>query len=128
MNFAFNVWHRKALKLLLREPQLLFDSMFYVSGEIARVTEYEVGFPGHLRKSQDGARWYRASCPTPTYVSDPTPTPSLAPTPTPTPVSDPTTTPYLAPTPTSIHVPNPTPTPIPIHTPAMYLLSSLSFI
>jgi 7,8-dihydropterin-6-yl-methyl-4-(beta-D-ribofuranosyl)aminobenzene 5'-phosphate synthase len=39
------------------EPQLLFDDYFWVSGEIPRVTPYEKGFPGHLRRSNDGTSW-----------------------------------------------------------------------
>ena len=39
------------------EPQHLFDDFFWVSGEIPRVTPYEKGFPGHLRRSEDGSRW-----------------------------------------------------------------------
>jgi 7,8-dihydropterin-6-yl-methyl-4-(beta-D-ribofuranosyl)aminobenzene 5'-phosphate synthase len=37
-----------------REPQVFLDGMFYVSGEIARVTPYEKGFPGQVRKTADG--------------------------------------------------------------------------
>jgi len=39
------------------EPQLLFDDFFWVSGEIPRVTSYEKGFPGHMRRSEDGSSW-----------------------------------------------------------------------
>ena len=39
------------------EPHVLLDSMFYVSGEIPRVTEFECGFPGHCRKTKDGDEW-----------------------------------------------------------------------
>jgi 7,8-dihydropterin-6-yl-methyl-4-(beta-D-ribofuranosyl)aminobenzene 5'-phosphate synthase len=38
-------------------PQVLLDGMFYVSGEIPRVTSYEKGFPGHKRRSEDGETW-----------------------------------------------------------------------
>ena len=38
-------------------PQLLFDEFFWISGEIPRVTPYEKGFPGHLRRSEDGSSW-----------------------------------------------------------------------
>jgi 7,8-dihydropterin-6-yl-methyl-4-(beta-D-ribofuranosyl)aminobenzene 5'-phosphate synthase len=38
-------------------PQLILDDCFWVSGEIPRVTSYETGFPGHLRRSEDGASW-----------------------------------------------------------------------
>ncbi len=36
------------------EPRLLLGNHFYLSGEIPRVTSYERGYPGHLRKSADG--------------------------------------------------------------------------
>jgi 7,8-dihydropterin-6-yl-methyl-4-(beta-D-ribofuranosyl)aminobenzene 5'-phosphate synthase len=35
----------------------LFDGLFRVSGEIARVTPFEVGLPGHLRRSDDEQGW-----------------------------------------------------------------------
>ena len=38
-------------------PQLLFDDFFWMSGEVPRVTPYEKGFPGHLRRSEDGQSW-----------------------------------------------------------------------
>jgi len=38
-------------------PQLLLDEFFWISGEIPRVTPYEQGFPGHLRRSTDGSNW-----------------------------------------------------------------------
>ncbi len=37
------------------DPRLLLDDMFYLSGEIPRVTEYEKGFPGHVRQLSDGS-------------------------------------------------------------------------
>jgi 7,8-dihydropterin-6-yl-methyl-4-(beta-D-ribofuranosyl)aminobenzene 5'-phosphate synthase len=40
-----------------REPQALLDGMFYVSGEIARVTPYERGYPGQVRLADDGKTW-----------------------------------------------------------------------
>jgi 7,8-dihydropterin-6-yl-methyl-4-(beta-D-ribofuranosyl)aminobenzene 5'-phosphate synthase len=40
-----------------KEPQILLDEMFFVSGEIPRVTIYEKGFPGHKRRSEDGTSW-----------------------------------------------------------------------
>jgi 7,8-dihydropterin-6-yl-methyl-4-(beta-D-ribofuranosyl)aminobenzene 5'-phosphate synthase len=40
-----------------REPQLLAGGVYYVSGEIPRVTTYEAGFPGHVRRSADGRSW-----------------------------------------------------------------------
>jgi 7,8-dihydropterin-6-yl-methyl-4-(beta-D-ribofuranosyl)aminobenzene 5'-phosphate synthase len=40
-----------------REPQLPLDGMFYVSGEIPRVTPFERGLPGQYRKTLDGNGW-----------------------------------------------------------------------
>jgi 7,8-dihydropterin-6-yl-methyl-4-(beta-D-ribofuranosyl)aminobenzene 5'-phosphate synthase len=40
-----------------REPQVLLDGMFYVSGEIPRVTPYERGYPGQVALSGDGRSW-----------------------------------------------------------------------
>lgn len=39
------------------QPQLIFNDFFWISGEIPRVTRYEKGFPGHLRRSEDGSSW-----------------------------------------------------------------------
>jgi len=39
------------------KPQLVLDDFFWISGEIPRVTAYEKGFPGHLRRSSDGGTW-----------------------------------------------------------------------
>ncbi|MBI3702259.1 MAG: MBL fold metallo-hydrolase [Rhizobiales bacterium] len=39
------------------EPQSFLDGMFYVSGEIPRVTPFERGLPGQVRKSEDGSGW-----------------------------------------------------------------------
>lgn len=39
------------------KPQLVLDEFFWLSGEIPRVTPYEKGFPGHLRRSMDGSAW-----------------------------------------------------------------------
>jgi 7,8-dihydropterin-6-yl-methyl-4-(beta-D-ribofuranosyl)aminobenzene 5'-phosphate synthase len=36
------------------EPQLFLDGMFFVSGEIPRVTPFERGLPGQVRKTEDG--------------------------------------------------------------------------
>ena len=46
-----------ALPIVTTEPQALLDDMFFVSGEIPRVTSYEKGFPGHKRRSEDGESW-----------------------------------------------------------------------
>ena len=40
-----------------REPQSVADGAFYVSGEIPRMTRYEVGVPNHLTRSADGETW-----------------------------------------------------------------------
>ncbi|MEW5918996.1 MAG: MBL fold metallo-hydrolase, partial [Gemmatimonadota bacterium] len=37
-----------------REPQVAAGGAFYVSGEVPRVTSYETGLPGHMRRSSDG--------------------------------------------------------------------------
>ena len=39
------------------EPRLLLEDLFYLSGEIPRVTPYERGMPGHMKKSRDGSAW-----------------------------------------------------------------------
>ena len=39
------------------ETQLVLDDLFYVSGEIPRVTEFETGLPGHYRRTEDGTDW-----------------------------------------------------------------------
>jgi 7,8-dihydropterin-6-yl-methyl-4-(beta-D-ribofuranosyl)aminobenzene 5'-phosphate synthase len=39
------------------KSQLVIDDFFWISGEIPRVTAYEQGFPGHLRRSEDGSDW-----------------------------------------------------------------------
>lgn len=39
------------------EARLLLDKCFYLSGEIPRVTPYEKGLPGHLKRSADGKSW-----------------------------------------------------------------------
>lgn len=39
------------------EPQIFLDDMFYVSGEIPRVTDFERGMPGQVRKTADGKDW-----------------------------------------------------------------------
>ena len=40
-----------------REPQLAAGGAFYISGEIPRLTRYEAGLPGHVRRSDDGKSW-----------------------------------------------------------------------
>jgi 7,8-dihydropterin-6-yl-methyl-4-(beta-D-ribofuranosyl)aminobenzene 5'-phosphate synthase len=37
-----------------RQPELLLDGMFYLSGEIPRVTPFERGLPAHYQKAEDG--------------------------------------------------------------------------
>jgi 7,8-dihydropterin-6-yl-methyl-4-(beta-D-ribofuranosyl)aminobenzene 5'-phosphate synthase len=43
--------------VLTREPVAFLDGMFRISGEIPRVTSFERGFPGHLRRREDGQGW-----------------------------------------------------------------------
>jgi 7,8-dihydropterin-6-yl-methyl-4-(beta-D-ribofuranosyl)aminobenzene 5'-phosphate synthase len=43
--------------VVTREPQVLLDDMFFVSGEIPRVTAYERGYPGQVRLADDGQTW-----------------------------------------------------------------------
>ncbi len=40
-----------------KKPQMFLDQMFSLSGEIPRVTPYERGFPGHMRRGEDGRSW-----------------------------------------------------------------------
>lgn len=40
-----------------REPQVVGAGAFYVSGEIPRLTKYELGLPGQVRRSEDGQSW-----------------------------------------------------------------------
>jgi 7,8-dihydropterin-6-yl-methyl-4-(beta-D-ribofuranosyl)aminobenzene 5'-phosphate synthase len=39
------------------EPQLALGGLFYVSGEIPRITAYERGLPGQVARDADGAPW-----------------------------------------------------------------------
>jgi 7,8-dihydropterin-6-yl-methyl-4-(beta-D-ribofuranosyl)aminobenzene 5'-phosphate synthase len=39
------------------EPRLLLNQLFYLSGEIPRVTPYERGLPGHVKRAADGRNW-----------------------------------------------------------------------
>jgi len=39
------------------EAKALLDDMFFVSGEIPRVTPYERGYPGQVRLMEDGQSW-----------------------------------------------------------------------
>ena len=38
-----------------RDAELVCDGMFHVSGEVPRVTTYETGLPGHVRRAADGS-------------------------------------------------------------------------
>jgi 7,8-dihydropterin-6-yl-methyl-4-(beta-D-ribofuranosyl)aminobenzene 5'-phosphate synthase len=40
-----------------KEPQILHDRMFYISGEIPRVTAFEHGLRGQMRRTEDGRSW-----------------------------------------------------------------------
>jgi 7,8-dihydropterin-6-yl-methyl-4-(beta-D-ribofuranosyl)aminobenzene 5'-phosphate synthase len=48
---------RGAMVINTAQPQMFLDNMFYVSGEVPRVTSFEIGFPGHLQKTEDGRDW-----------------------------------------------------------------------
>jgi len=48
---------RGALVICTTEPQRFLDDMFYVSGEIPRVTSFERGLPGQVRRTEDGNGW-----------------------------------------------------------------------
>ena len=37
--------------------QVVLDGMFFVSGEVPRVTPFEQGLPGHYRRAADGKNW-----------------------------------------------------------------------
>src|SRR4051794_4312288 len=39
------------------EPQSIVDDLFFVSGEIPRVTPFETGMPGQFRRATDGSGW-----------------------------------------------------------------------
>lgn len=39
------------------EPQVFLSDMFYVSGEIPRLTTFERGLPGQVRRTADGTGW-----------------------------------------------------------------------
>ena len=39
------------------EPQRLLGDLFFVSGEIPRVTAFERGLPGQVRRTEDGKSW-----------------------------------------------------------------------
>lgn len=43
--------------IVTREPQALLDGMFYVSGEVPRVTAFERGYPGQVRRTLDASGW-----------------------------------------------------------------------
>jgi 7,8-dihydropterin-6-yl-methyl-4-(beta-D-ribofuranosyl)aminobenzene 5'-phosphate synthase len=40
-----------------REAQLIAGDVFHLSGEVPRVTRYETGLPGHVRRADDGTSW-----------------------------------------------------------------------
>ena len=46
-----------ALVVHATEAQLILDELFYVSGEIPRVTAFETGMPGQYRRTEDGLDW-----------------------------------------------------------------------
>ena len=48
---------RRARVICTTEPQVLLDDMFFVSGETPRVTPFERGLPGQVRRTADGKGW-----------------------------------------------------------------------
>ncbi|UPY38710.1 MBL fold metallo-hydrolase [Sediminicoccus sp. KRV36] len=46
-----------ATPIVTAEPQLALDGLFYVSGEIPRVTPYERGLPGQVGRDAEDAAW-----------------------------------------------------------------------
>ena len=48
---------RGARVICVTEPQSFLDDMFLVSGEIPRVTAFERGLPGQVRRTDDGKGW-----------------------------------------------------------------------
>ncbi|MBK7315829.1 MBL fold metallo-hydrolase [Candidatus Aalborgicola defluviihabitans] len=40
-----------------KESQVVLDNLFFISGEIPRVTSFEKGRPGQVRRSKDGTNW-----------------------------------------------------------------------
>ena len=46
-----------ARTVVTREPAVIADGCFAVSGEVPRRTPYEVGVPGHVRRASDGRSW-----------------------------------------------------------------------
>jgi len=49
--------NRGARVVSTAEPQGFLDDMFFVSGEIPRVTSFERGLPGQVRRTADGQGW-----------------------------------------------------------------------
>jgi 7,8-dihydropterin-6-yl-methyl-4-(beta-D-ribofuranosyl)aminobenzene 5'-phosphate synthase len=43
--------------IVTTQPLAVLDDMFFVSGEIPRVTSYERGYPGQVRLMEDGKSW-----------------------------------------------------------------------
>ncbi|MEI6160647.1 MAG: MBL fold metallo-hydrolase [Roseococcus sp.] len=46
-----------AAPVVSADAQLALDGLFYVSGEIPRITPYERGLPGQVAREADGAAW-----------------------------------------------------------------------
>lgn len=40
-----------------KKSQVVLDNLFFISGEIPRVTSFEKGLPGQVRRSKDGTNW-----------------------------------------------------------------------
>ncbi|WP_109353976.1 MBL fold metallo-hydrolase [Sphingorhabdus sp. EL138] len=52
-----DIEHHHGTPVITDQSAAFLDNMFYVSGEIPRITSYEQGFPGHMRRSVDGTEW-----------------------------------------------------------------------
>jgi 7,8-dihydropterin-6-yl-methyl-4-(beta-D-ribofuranosyl)aminobenzene 5'-phosphate synthase len=47
-----------AAPIVTTVEQLCLDNTFFISGEIPRITAYEVGFPGHVRQPSGSETWH----------------------------------------------------------------------
>lgn len=51
------LWAQGATPVVTDQPLSVLDDMFYISGEIPRVTSYEAGFPGHVQRNAEDTGW-----------------------------------------------------------------------
>lgn len=54
---ASQLEHHGAQLVHSRTPQTILNDLFYISGEIPRVTAFETGLPGHHRRTEDDSDW-----------------------------------------------------------------------